>query len=958
MKAFKLFTFVFILSIGFLVTFAQENQKPPLDHSVYESWKDLHNNHISHDGNWLSYEINPQVGDGMLYLYDVKSDKLESFARGYDAEFSPESDYLVFKIKPQHAVTREAKMQKKKKNEMPKDSMGVWLMDKHSLIKFEKVKSFKLPEKEGSVFAFQHEKIYPLEKESERKKDMSETEKKAEKALAQKLKEDIKKIKNAKGTNLVVFNPVSGVKNVFEDVTEYVVAAGGNGLSFITQTKDSLVYSKVLFLESGKTSFIEILSQEGQAQNLTISEHGRQLAFLFSSDTSKIKIYDLYHWGEKMDGAMEVVNSASDGMNKDWCVSENGRLYFSENGEKLFFGTVAIPVKEPEDTLLDEEKYKVDVWTWNDPLLQTMQKLQANREKKRTYLAVYYSKNQKMVQLASTKIPEIQIFQKGNGIYAMGRSSLPYRKLVSWDQNRYTDYYLVDLHTGKAGLVVEKLSSRASVSPKGKYLYWFDNRDNIWYAQLIKTGRKIQLTSNLKVAFYDETDDRPSYPRAYGAAAWVGDDDYFLVYDAFDLWKLDPTEKKEPVNLTNAYGRENNIRLRYIQLDKETEFIKSNEEILLSGFHVKTKQSGFYSKSVKTNGDPSKIFMDDYRFYPPVKAKSANLLMWRKGSFEVFPDLWISELDFSKARKISTANPQQSDYNWGTVELVEWMSFDRRELQGLLYKPENFDPSKKYPMLVYFYERESDGLHSHWFPKPKRSKINRTFEVSNDYLVFAPDIVYTDGYPGESAYNAVVSGTMNLINRFSFIDKDRIGLNGQSWGGYQIAYLVTKTNLFKCAYSGAPVSNMTSAYGGIRWGSGASRMMQYEGGQSRIGGTLWEKPFQYIENSPIFFVPKINTPLLIMHNDTDGAVPWYQGIEFFVALRRLNKPAWMLVYNGEEHNLTKWPNKVDLAIRQLQFYDHFLKDKPAPVWMVNGIPAIDKGKYDAYDLVEEEMNKD
>ena len=256
-------------------------------------------------------------------------------------------------------------------------------------------------------------------------------------------------------------------------------------------------------------------------------------------------------------------------------------------------------------------------------------------------------------------------------------------------------------------------------------------------------------------------------------------------------------------------------------------------------------------------------------------------------------------------------------------------------------------------MLVYFYERESDGLHTHWIPAPKRSKINRTLEVSNEYLVFAPDIVYTDGYPGESAYNAVISGTMNLINSFDFIDKDRIGLNGQSWGGYQIAYLVTKTNLFKCAYSGAPVSNMTSAYGGIRWGSGASRMMQYEGGQSRIGCTLWEKPFQYIENSPIFFVPKIHTPLLIMHNDSDGAVPWYQGIEFFVALRRLNKPAWMLVYNGEEHNLTKWPNKVDLAIRQLQFYDHFLKDLPAPEWMVKGIPAIDKGKYDGYDLVEE-----
>ncbi len=953
MKSFKLFTFVLFLSIAFSIAFAQENQKPSLDHSVYEFWKKLDNSQISPDGSWVSYEINPQIGDGILYLYNVKTGKLESFARGYHAKFSPESNYLVFKIKPQHAITREAKMKKKKKDEMPKDSLGVWLIGKHSLMKFEKVKSFKVPEKEGSMFAFQHEKIYPLEKKNEEKQDLSEEEKKTEKEKAQKLKEELKRIKNAKGTKLVVFNSLSGVTTIFQDVTEYAVAAKGNSLSFITQTEDSLLYSKVLFVETGKTSSVEIMSQEGQAQNLTISDQGRQLGFLFSSDTSKIKSYGLYHWVEKMDGARVLVNSASDGMSKNWSVSENRKLYFSENGGKLFFGTAPTQIQEPEDTLLDEEKYKVDIWTFNDLYLQPMQKLRIGREKKRNYLAVYYLENEKMVQLANMNVPEVQIFQKGNGNYAMGRSDLPYRKLVSWDQNRYTDYYIIDMSTGKANMFVEKLSSRASMSPKGKYMYWFDNRDNIWYAHQIKTGRKIKLSSDIDVAFYDEADDHPSYPRSYGSAGWIGDDDYFLVYDAFDLWKLDPTEKKEDVNLTNAYGRKNNIRLRYIQLDEDAESIADNESMLLSGFHLKTKQSGFYSKSVKTAGDPSKIFMDDYRFYPPVKAKFGDIIMWRKGSFEEFPDLWISELDFSNPIKISTANPQQSDYNWGTVELVEWMSFDRKELQGLLYKPENFDPLKKYPMLVYFYERESDGLHTHWIPAPKRSKINRTLEVSNDYLVFAPDIVYTDGYPGESAYNAVVSGTMNLINSFDFIDKDRIGLNGQSWGGYQIAYLVTKTNLFKCAYSGAPVSNMTSAYGGIRWGSGASRMMQYEGGQSRIGGTLWEKPFQYIENSPIFFVPKINTPLLIMHNDTDGAVPWYQGIEFFVALRRLNKPAWMLVYNGEEHNLTKWPNKVDLAIRQLQFYDHFLKDLPAPEWMVKGIPAIDKGKYDGYDLVEE-----
>jgi dipeptidyl aminopeptidase/acylaminoacyl peptidase len=273
-------------------------------------------------------------------------------------------------------------------------------------------------------------------------------------------------------------------------------------------------------------------------------------------------------------------------------------------------------------------------------------------------------------------------------------------------------------------------------------------------------------------------------------------------------------------------------------------------------------------------------------------------------------------------------------------------------LDGLLYTPENLDKSKKYPLLVYFYERSSDRIHSFRHPSPSRSIINPSYCVSNGYVVFVPDIPYLEGYPGQSAYRAVVSGTLAMTGQFPFIDKENMGIQGQSWGGYQVAYLVTQTNLYKAAMAGAPVSNMTSAYGGIRWGSGMSRMFQYEKTQSRIGGTLWEKPFHYIENSPVFYADKIETPLLIMHNDNDGAVPWYQGIELFVAMRRLGKPAWMLTYNNEEHNLTKWPNRMDLDIRMYQFFDHYLKGAPEPKWMKDGIPAIEKGKNLGYGLEE------
>jgi dipeptidyl aminopeptidase/acylaminoacyl peptidase len=254
-------------------------------------------------------------------------------------------------------------------------------------------------------------------------------------------------------------------------------------------------------------------------------------------------------------------------------------------------------------------------------------------------------------------------------------------------------------------------------------------------------------------------------------------------------------------------------------------------------------------------------------------------------------------------------------------------------------------------MVVYFYERMSQQLHTYYSPTWNRSMISFPAFASRGYLIFIPDIPYRIGFPGESARNSIVSGVTNLISK-GFVDKNNIGLQGHSWGGYQIAYLVTQTNLFKCAESGAPVVNMVSAYGGIRWETGISRQFQYEHTQSRIGGTLWEKPLRYIENSPIFFADKIETPLLIMHNDKDGAVPWYQGIEFYMALRRLGKPAWLLNYNEEGHGLVQLRNRKDFQLRMGQFFDHYLKGAPKPKWMENGVPAIEKGIRQGYELTE------
>lgn len=372
--------------------------------------------------------------------------------------------------------------------------------------------------------------------------------------------------------------------------------------------------------------------------------------------------------------------------------------------------------------------------------------------------------------------------------------------------------------------------------------------------------------------------------------------------------------------------------------------------MVYSLFGYSDKRNGLASSVFRNRASSPKIdFFDGYTFTQVRKAKDADVYSWVQGNFSVSPNVYVSQgVNPTKTEKVSNSNPQMGNYNWGTAQLFKWNAYNGKPSEGVVYLPEDFDPDKEYPMLCYFYEIYSEDLYKHYDMEPSWSWINFPFYVSRGYVIFVPDIHYTAGIPGENAYNYVCSGVEELCKKYPNIDKKRIGIDGQSWGGYQTAYLVTRTNMFACAGSGAPVSNMTSAFGGIRWGTGDSRQAQYEVGQSRIGRNLWEAPALYIANSPVFYADRVETPLLIMHNDGDGAVPWYQGIEMFMALRRLGKPVWMLQYNGEAHNLKERRNRKDITRRLQQFFDHYLKGEPMPEWMKNGIPAIRKGREFGY----------
>ena len=431
---------------------------------------------------------------------------------------------------------------------------------------------------------------------------------------------------------------------------------------------------------------------------------------------------------------------------------------------------------------------------------------------------------------------------------------------------------------------------------------------------------------------------------------WQEGDSALYIYDKYDIWKTDPAGVFTASPIFEQIGRKQQYVIRYIQTNRDERFLTHKQDRIYRFFDKQQKGSALLASCfecfdlfhLQLTGEGKLSNMHPVAYNNVVKAKNSINCMFSMENFASSPDLYFGTIVDGKPERLTNINPQQDTYNWGTAELFKWKTYSGKQSTGIIYKPQGFDPTKKYPMISYFYEKLSDGLHTYIPPAPTASRLNISFFVSRGYVVFAPDIAYGTGHPGEDAYDYIVSGVRAVV-KLGFVDSTKLGIQGQSWGGYQVAYLITRTNLFAAAWAGAPVANMTSAYGGIRWESGLNRQFQYEKSQSRLGATLWEKPQLYIENSPLFKLPKVNTPVVIMSNDADGAVPWYQGIEMFTGLRRLGKPVWLLQYNGEAHNLVERKNRKDIQIREQQFFDWKLKGEKPAQWLITGVPATQKG---------------
>ena len=684
-----------------------------------------------------------------------------------------------------------------------------------------------------------------------------------------------------------------------------------------------------------------IMTGLNEAKSFSFDEEGNQLAFVAERDSAKKesqKFYKLYYFKNGSDSAKLIADKSSKGVNEKWTISENANISFSKSGKRLFFGTA--PIIPLKDTTLPEfERVSVDVWNYKDEDLMTVQLYNLDRDLKRSYLARFDFDKNEVVQLSDEKRGRINVTAEGDGSVFYSTSDFGKRVERQWQGFSFNEVFAVNPITGTTELIRNNLKGNIFPSYSGKYVLIYDEKQKKYFVYNSETKKINNVASDISFPLYQEDNDVPDDPNAYGIVKWMKNDKYVLIYDKYDVWKVDPDGKEKSVVITS--GRKNKTEYRYVTVENDEKFISPDQKMYFRLFNETDKSSGIGLLDLKSNQSQT-VFNDKVSIgFGFAKAKNNDALFYSKESYINSPDVYVRSNN--SEIKLSSTNPQQQNYNWGTAELFKWKAYTGKETEGIVYKPENFDAKKKYPMIVYFYERNNNTLYNYQPPAPTPSRLNISFFVSRGYVVFVPDIWYTNGHPGKSAYDYIVSGTRALVKQ-AFIDSTKMGLQGQSWGGYQTAYLITQTNLYAAAWAGAPVVNMFSAYGGIRWESGLNRQFQYEHTQSRIGATPWDRRDLYIENSPLFHLQKVKTPLVIMSNDADGAVPWYQGIEFFTDMRRLAKPVWLLNYNGEAHNLVERRNRKDISIREQQFFDWLLKGEKPAKWLTDGVPATMKGR--------------
>lgn len=759
------------------------------------------------------------------------------------------------------------------------------------------------------------------------------------------------KLKND-SQELVVLNLLSGKEQRFNFVTDYLFGDNGNVLFIKKSIKhgdENITSLDWVNLETGKVDEIWYSDRCSNCtvENYSIDANEKQAVFIVQEKKEGVAVNTIWYYKSGTKKALEKISNK--GIADDLILAAS-TLKFSVDGKYIFFN-----LQQPEKKKVAPSGVSLDIWSYKDTLIQSTQLYQSTG----SYDAVINTEEREVIRLTHD-YEEIKAWPKKGEFVVIQYNDEGDR---FWLKQKPKNF-LVSLKNGNRTPLTSGIGNEFWFSPDGSYLVYYEfNKKGRYFCYNLLTGECKSISHGITepVNGVDEFFKGRINQGSVGVAGWVEKEE-ILIYDNYDIWKLNLTGTKAPVNITNGYGRIHKIKFKVIKsLENPSITFASNDTLLLSAFNLKNKYNGFFQKAISDSKSPDMLVMGPYTFFnrstqtnaedfdtgiKPVKATSKNVWILNRQSFNEHPNYFATS-DFRTFKKLTDLNPQKG-YNWLNAELHSWKQFDGKMSQGILYKPENFDANKKYPIIFNYYEQLSDRLYQ--FPRPSYTNhnINVPWFVSQGYLVFTPDIHFQSGRPGQSVYNSVVSAA-KYLQSLPFIDGRRMGINGHSTGGFETNYLITHSDLFAAAVEGAGVSNSISSYLQLSGVPGKDRGTRLPL-ELNYGATLWEKPDLYIGNSPVFKADKVTTPLIIFHSKDDTAVPWEQGVEFYLALRRLNKPAWMLQYDGQGHGNSAGPYARDFTIRITQFFNHYLKGTPAPVWMTKGISAFMKGIETGYEL--------
>ncbi|MFH0992339.1 MAG: prolyl oligopeptidase family serine peptidase [bacterium] len=928
MKHRRTFALLIILILGVMQLLLSQGTRDsivpprPIELKDILSWKRVVSFTLSNDGQWLAYKISPAEGDEEIYLRNTATKKELRFPAG-DAQssggpailFSENSQWVAFTIKPS---AKEVKKLKKEKKPITTKLLLVNLATEKKT-EIDKIRTFKFSG-EASTWLAIHK---PAGERQEKDK--------------------------WDGSDLILLELASGSQLNIGNVSEFTFNKQGKWLAWIIDAQGKSGNGiQLRNMETG--SVIALESDSATYKSLRWTEEGTGFSLLKGMEHKDYeeKLYSVIGFKDFSSSIpKKVVYDPSTDKNfpSGMSISANQTPQWSDDLSLMSFGIAELKKKEKKDGKdtsnaaaakkseeSDKETANIVIWHWKDPRLQAQQQVEESRDKNFSFTSVYRVKENKFLRLATDEFRQVTIAPKQQ--WATGTDEREYELMSNLDGRDYKDIYVIDLQTGEKKLVMKKNRWSYSSSPDGTHYLYYD--DGHFFTYEFSTGKSYKITEGVPTSFINTEDDHNVSKPPTRPMGWEKNGKSVLISDGWDIWNI-PVHGGTSVNLT-VDGRQNKIRYlnRYV-LDPEEKGIDLSKPIYISMLGDRTKRGGI-GRIEKGKPGVKLLLWDDAAFSGLQKAKNAEVYSYTRATFRDYPDYYLSDALLQNGLKVTEANPQQKNFYWSSgSKLLTYVSTKGDTLQAALYLPANFEEGKNYPTIVYIYEKLSNGLNN--YTSPSANGFNKSVYTSNGYAILMPDITYKINDPGMSAVWCVLPA-LDAAIATGVVDKNRVAIHGHSWGGYQTAFLVTQTKAFKAAIAGAPLTNMISMYSLVYWNTGSANQSIFESSQGRFYGGYWDNLDSYMKNSPVYYAKNVTTPLLILHNDKDGAVDWTQGIEYYNTLRRLQKPVVMLQYKGENHGLREPANQKDYTVRMKEFFDHYLMDKPAPNWWTEGIPYL------------------